>query len=150
MPMPEYVSFNTKKLTVKQKTMVFKLIDSENCDKCDMTETVTHLLIDCQYLRELWTGVERWINHNITEKILFNKKSILLGCPENSILVNYIFIIVKHDIYKSKWNKSKVTLKKILEKLKYYLQIDEYIDTISIGREKTLGKWSPIHNTIKR
>ena len=94
-----------------------------------MTETITHILIDC---------------------ILFDKKTILLGCPENSILVNYIILIVKHEIYKSKWNNSKVTLQKIIEKLKYYLKIDEYISTISIGREKTLGKWSPIYNTIRR
>ena len=34
--------------------------------------------------------------------------------------------------------------------LKYYLKIDEYISTISIGKEKTLGKWSSIYNTIRR
>ena len=139
-----------RSLLTNRKLWLFKSIDSENCDKCNMTETVTHLLIDCQYLRDLWTGVERWLNHNINEHILFNKQAILLGCPENSVIVNYIFLIVKHEIYKSKWSKTKVTLNKIIGKLKYYLQIEEYINTISFGREKTLGKWSPIYNTIRR
>ena len=124
-------------LLTNRKLWLFKLIDSENCDNCETTETITHLLIDCNHLRVIWTGVENWLNHNINEKIAFDKKAILLGCPDNSILVNYIFLIVKHEIYKSKWNKSKVTLQKILEKLKYYLKIDEYISTISIGKEKT-------------
>ena len=101
-----------RSLLTNRKLWLFKLIDSENCDKCEMTETITHLLIDCKDLRELWTGVENWLNHNINEKILFGKKAILMGCPENYILVNYIILIVKHEIYKSKWNNSKVTLQK--------------------------------------
>ena len=98
-------------LLTNRKLWLFKLIDSENCDNCE--KTITHLLIDCNHLRVIWTGVENWLNHNINEKMAFDKKAILLGCPDNSILVNYIFLIVKHEIYKSKWNKSKVTLQKI-------------------------------------
>ena len=46
------------------------------------------------------------------------KKAILLGCPENSIIVNYIFQIVKHEINKGKWTNTKVTLKKNTGKVK--------------------------------
>ena len=110
-------------LLTNRKLYLFNLIESENCDKCNMTETVTHLLVDCQHLRELWTGIERWLNRNINEHILFEKKAILLGSPENSIIVNYIFLIVKHEIYKSKWTKTKVTLIKILGKLNMYMNM---------------------------
>ena len=139
-----------RSLLTNRKLFLFNLIDSEKCDNCDMVETVTHLLIDCDNLKNLWGGIEEWINHNINENVSFEKRSILLGNPENSVLVNYIFLVVKHEIYKSKWNKSKLSLALIIEKLKYYLKIEEYINVISVGREKTLGKWSPIYHTIKR
>ena len=70
--------------------------------------------------------------------------------PENSIIVNYIIMVTKHEIYKSKWYKKKVTLGNIIKKLQYYLQIEEYVNTVSIGKEKTLGIWSPIYHTIRR
>ena len=139
-----------RSLLTNRKLYLFNLIESENCDKCNTTETVAHLLIDCQHLSELWIGIERWLNRNINEHILFEKSAILLGSPENSVIVNYIFLIAKHEIYKSKWTKTKVTLNKIIGKLKYYLKIDEYVNTISVGKEKTLGKWSPIYHTINR
>ena len=139
-----------RSLLTNRKLSLFNLIDSEICDNCNMVETVTHLLLECSQIEYLWRGIEGWMHLNINEKVLFNKQSILLGSPENSTIVNYIFLIVKHEIYKSKWNKSKLSLHQIIEKLKYYLKIEEYVNIISIGREKTLGKWSPIYNTIKR
>ena len=135
-------------LLTNRKLHIFKLIDTEKCDNCDKVETIAHLLLDCKQLEQIWNEHERWINHNINKRVQFDKRSIILGNPENSIIVNYIFMLTKHEIYKSKWQK-KVTLENIIKKLQYYLQIEEYVNTVSIGRGKTLGKWSPIYHTQK-
>ena len=85
-----------------------------------------------------------WIIRNIHEYVECNIESAILGFKKYSILVNYIFIIVKHEIFKSKWSKKLINMDSIVNTLKEYLIIEEYISTISHRREKTLGKFSPI------
>ena len=80
-----------RSLLTNRKLSLFNLIDTEIWDNCDKVETVTHLLLECQQLDNLWRGIEGWIHLNINEKVIFNKRSILLGSPENSTIVNYIF-----------------------------------------------------------
>ena len=133
-----------------EQNTIYTVIDTEKCDNCDMVEIITHLLLDCKQLEQIWNELGRWINQNINERVQLDKRSILLGNPENSIIVNYIIMVTKHEIYKSKWYKKKVALGNIIKKQQYYLHIEEYANTVSIGKEKTLGKWSPIYHTIRR
>ena len=63
---------------------------------------------------------------------------------------NYIIIVLKHEIYKSRWTKKMINLTTLLQTLKAYLIIEEYISAITDCRGKTLGKWSPIYNVLKR
>ena len=73
-----------------------------------------------------------------------------MGINEYSALVNYIFIICKHEIFKCKWSLKVINQDSLLKTLKEHLVIEEYISTISNRKEKTLGKWSPIYNLLKR
>ena len=41
-------------------------------------------------------------------------------------------------------------LKVILESLKEFLNIEEYISINTNSSKKTLGKWSPIYNLLKK
>ena len=49
-----------------------------------------------------------------------------------------------------KWSKKKITKYAIVEKLSQYLIIEKYVHTISIGTQKSLGKWSPIYHKLKQ
>ena len=73
-----------RSLITNRKLHIFNLIDTEKCDNCDMVETITHLLIDCKEVEKIWTELGRWINHIINERVQLDKRSILLGNPENS------------------------------------------------------------------
>ena len=42
-----------------------------------------------------------------------DKLSILLGNPDHELIINYVFIITTHEVYKSKWNRTSINLIKI-------------------------------------
>ena len=65
------------------------------------------------------------------------------------IISNYVFIVTKHEIYKAKWNNSRVTLIKIKRILKYSMDIDMYLGRIKNTLPKILGKWAPIYNELR-
>ena len=136
-------------LLTNRKLHQFGLIESEECDTCQESETLLHLLVDCPGNRKLWDDMAQWIMMNLNEHTILDKRSIVLGNHSNSIICNYIILVIKHEIYKSKWSKRKVTKQYIINKLSHYLTIEEYVHTISLGSRKNLGKWSPIYHKIK-
>ena len=83
-------------------------------------------------------------------KNILDKKSIILGNPKNSALVNYITMATKHEIYQNKWTNKGINTQSIILKLTKNLEIEEYVSTITIGRKTILGKWSQIYNQLKR
>ena len=138
-----------KTLITNRKLHQFGLIDSELCEKCGELDTITHLLYECKFILPIWNKLETWILRNIREKVECNIKTSVLGINDYSVLVNYIFIICKHEIFKSKWSSKVINQDSLLNTLKEYLLMEEYISTISNRKEKTLGKWSPIYNLLK-
>ena len=101
-----------RSLVTNRKLFMFGLRDNENCDICNIPETSTHLLYDCTNAQKIWTDISRWLRNNIRSEVYLDKLSILLGNPRNEILTNCVILIVKHEIYKQKWNKNSLNLSK--------------------------------------
>ena len=133
-----------------KKLHQFGPADSDRCEKCGILDTITHLLYECKFILPIWKTLEAWISRNVQEKVECNNITAILSINEYSVLVNYIFIICKHEIFKSRWTSKVINQDSLLKTLKEYLVIEEYISTISNWKEKPLGKWSPIYNLLKR
>ena len=102
--------------------------------------------------------LDRTCKQGVTNKVLeaispntmyFDKKSILLGNSKNEIIVNYIIMITKHEIYKSKWNKVKLNPIKLKHIFKVQMELEIYLGTIKHTLPKVLGKWSPVLNHLR-
>ena len=78
-----------------------------------------------------------------------DKISIFLGNNENEIKVNQILTVTKHEIYKSKWNKTHISLLKIKKLLKSNVELDIYIGTVRNILPKILEKWSALYNMLR-
>ena len=76
----------------------------------------------------------------IGEEIYHDKMSILLGNTQNTILVNYVFIILKHEIYKFKWKRILYRLMFLKRSLQNYMNIELYNARVAGNEEKNLGK----------
>ena len=99
-----------RSLITNKKLHQFGLRDNANCELCNIPETIQHLLIDCPYAQGIWNEILGWLNQTLNSTIHFNTKYILLGNSSNEIVTNCIILIVKHELYKRKWNKNNLTL----------------------------------------
>ena len=138
-----------RSLITNKKLLQFGIKDNGLCKRCGEEETISHLLYLCQQQRVLWQEVTRWLNSIFNNTIFTDEQSITLGNKNNELIINYVFIVVKHEIYKSKWNRTIVNLPKNKKTLKYYLETDIFIGTMKNTLPKTLGKWSSLYNNIK-
>ena len=94
-----------RSIMTNRKLYQFNLRDNEESDQCGEIENISHLLYNCNYIKQIWTSTVNWLSPLIREDIHYDKNSILLGNTRNTLLVNYIFIVLKHEIYKLKWKK---------------------------------------------
>ena len=127
-----------RSIITNKKLLMFGLADSDLCERCGVMETIMHLLYDCK--KNLWDDLEIWMLHNLRENIKITRTVVILGDHNVSIIANYIIIVVKHEIYKSKWTGKMLTMKEIENTLKRYLIIEEYVSMISQSLKTTLGK----------
>ena len=116
------------------------VIDVECCDNCNETETITHLLYECHKATEIWQAIIRWLERISPNTMYFDKTSVLLGNTRNDVIINYIILTTKHEIYKSKWNKTKLTLTKLKHIFKIQMELEIYIGTVKNSLPKVLGK----------
>ena len=138
-----------RSLVTNKKLHQFNIRDNELCDNCNSTETISHLLYDCTGIKRLWVELETWLNSIMTKPVVADKLSILLGNPENELIINYVYIICKHEIYKGKWNRSPVNIIKIKKILKSHMELDIHLGTVNKTLPKILGKWSSLYNVLK-
>ena len=73
----------------------------------------------------------------------------MLGNPNNEMTYNNVFIITKHEIYKSKWNKTNINIYKIKKILKRHMELDIYLGRIKNNLPIMLGKWSSLYNVLR-
>ena len=138
-----------RSLVTNRKLKQFGIRENESCDNCDETETITHLLYDCPKATEIWQAVIRWLERISPNTMYFDKTSVLLGNTKNEVIINYIILTTKHEIYKSKWKKTKLTLTKLKHIFKNQMDLEIYIGTVKNSLPKVLGKWSPVLNNLR-
>ena len=136
-------------IVTNRKLLQFNMRIDELCDNCGEIESITHLLYNCTTTKRIWASTLDWLTPLIREEIYHDKTSILIGNTKNTILVNYIFIIVKHEIYKFKWKKIPYKLIFLKRSLKNYMNIELYNGRTTGNEQKVLGKWSPLMNDLK-
>ena len=135
-------------LITNKKLYQFNLLDHNTCDNCNEIETIRHLLFECNSVKKLWRDIGKWIKDRIKSKINTDTFFILLGHPKHKYLVNYIIIVVKHEIFKGKWNNHIPNLNEIKKVLKNYMKLEIFIGSTTNGLEKVMGKWSSIYNDL--
>ena len=139
-----------RSLITNKKLQQFGLRDNANCEMCNVPETIQHLLIDCPYAQGIWNGISGWLNQTLNSTLYLNTNDILLGNSSNEIVTNCIILIVKHELYKRKWNKNNLTLTGLKRVIKNHMDLDCYLGTIHGRPQKAIGKWSSIYTYLQR
>ena len=92
------------------------VVHSPTCSFCsDKNETLEHILISCNYAKEFWAEVIKWLcNLNIIISNLSNRE-LILGKPkcDDELFVNHVLLIGKQYLYSCRCNNTRVFINKL-------------------------------------
>ena len=97
-------------LATKELLYKMKYVDSDLCDFCNQdTETIEHLLYECDIVKVLWRDTERWIKNTTGQNTTFTKNTIIFGMEndKDNTVPNWLILNIKYEIFKSKQQKRK-------------------------------------------
>ena len=137
-----------RSLVTNKKLQQFGLCDNNICDNCDEEETIIHLLINCPLAVNIWGDISQWLNRTINSELYLETNDILLGNSKNEPVTNCVIIIVKHEIHKNKWNRTRLTLHKRKTIIKSHMDLDVYLGRTQGRPQKAIGKWSSLYNLL--
>ena len=132
-------------IITNRKLKQFNIRDNEMWDICGEIETISHMLIDCEPVLELWIEFGLWLEGLFPNHLYLDKISILLGNSKNEMIVNNLITITKHEIYKNIWMNHKLNLFKLKTIFKIQMELEIYLETIKKNLPKVLGKWATVY-----
>ena len=126
----------------------FGIISQSKCFLCELyDETPHHIFYECTYARSLWNQLRLYLSGNVALPVL-NQQSAIFGITDvldhNYLLVNYLILTFKCNIYKSRVNNtlSFQTLRCVISQIKY---IEETISNNDLNKKRTFSnKWKLI------
>ena len=117
------------------------------CTLCNSeTETVIHILWECQEVQRLLNSFEILLDALIIP-FHFNNESFLFGFLTPNVRIskvdNEILIIIKHYIYKIRCFQNSLNINALINTIKDYYCVQKYIATSKgdTAREKFLNDW---------
>jgi hypothetical protein len=130
-----------------------KKSETELCNRCQMVDTTSHYLYECQEVKLFWNSLKRWWDSMEMDMATFdiNVKNIMLGIlgnnPKNEVL-NACILLAKWHIYKNKLNESQIFFYKFLCDLKLFLIIEKTIALRSNTYQKYVEKWQHFEDIL--
>lgn len=127
-----------------------KKIDSDDADLCSFCklqpENIHHLFLDCTKVKEFWILVKSWMSTHAHIEMNFDNRNIILSVQGQNELINYIYVIAKYYVYKTKFSGKPLNIQAFISILKKKFFSEKYIAYIHNRVDKFFKKWSPLYN----
>ena len=114
------------------------------CTFChDRTETIVHLLVECNYVNRLWSNLEQICKHFLDTSVEFNAELITLNNYEGSSkeLITFMIIALKQYIYSQKCFVKEPKFTEYMSKLSYWCTINRQYAIENQKYKKWTKKW---------
>ena len=148
--------FQTKLLyrILATRSYLYKIniTDNDKCLDCGEKETILHMFVECNNVKNFWSLIEQNIYKTLKIKLTLNKFDIIFGYHpngQNRIPVNAIILITKKYIHDTKCQSntpSVFNLDVLKKKFQQTYQNEFYLATINNKRKKfdvIWSKWVP-------
>jgi hypothetical protein len=91
-------------LAVNYNLKIWKIKNTNICDKCDQVDTIEHYLVECPHTHRFWQQLFKWWSVNMNIWFEINTYEILFGIPnerDEAIInqMNFFIIYCKYYIY---------------------------------------------------
>ena len=133
-------------LTTNRSVAKFNKDQDKSCTFCGAhSETILHLMWECNHVKRFWNELSNLINKKCTHAVNFKfTKSLVIFGLSRSVktdkICNLIILIAKFYIYKSKVQHSTLSIKHFQSELFKRYQIEQIINCNSI---KFRTDWAP-------
>ena len=125
----------------------WNLAPNDMCYFCTYErESITHLLIECHVVKELWKKIFEFIQkeYNVSEicidtpAILFNK---IVNKQGQKHVANFICLVTKQYIYSQKCLMKELSFNELYQKIKHLQNVEKYIAIKNNRHETHQKKW---------
>lgn len=122
-------------------------IDSNLCSFCkEHPEKINHLFLECDKVKEFWNSLKLWFNINANIVINLDKRNIIFSYQGQNELINYIHVLAKYYIYKTKFSKNNLNIQAFVSMLQQKFLSERYIAFINNKTDIFFKKWTPLYN----
>ena len=141
---------NNKILVTKSFLHRINLIDNNTCSLCtEYPETIKHLFFECEKVKQFWNLFKEWLNDVTNIEVdINNEKMLILSWHKKNSLLNYLLVVAKYYIYKSKFVQGSISILGFKAILKKKFEEEKYIAKINDKYTKFLGKWSSLYTVL--
>jgi hypothetical protein len=133
---------NNKILVTKSFLFKINKATDELCSYCKQSrETIEHLFLDCPITNLFITRVQTWLEDECSVVFSLQNRHFIFSFQEKNCIGNFISVLVKHYIYRSKFRENcdtylsvqffKIYLKQKLESKHYIAKLQGKQDTFS-------------------
>ena len=122
------------------KLFQWKIFTSNICLDCDMVDNLEHHFYKCQHMRIFWRSLAKWWLNICQTCTIDNELSVMLGIKNKNCHVtqlNYIILVAKWYIYRTKYLNDKCFSLDFLSELKGKIKCEESI----MRRQNAYGKF---------
>lgn len=142
---------NTKILVTKSFLYRINKIDNNRCTYCNNhIETIQHLFAECNVVKQFWQLLKDWIMVNTNLNLQLDDKSIIFSYHNQHEILNFVLILAKQYIYKTKFLNNQLHLGTFISILKGKFICEKFIASINNKMARFLSKWRPLYNVFIR
>ena len=93
-------------------------VDNDRCALCGLeTETIIHVLFNYNKVKEFWLAMKNWLRIQANVTLHLTIRNVIFSKQENGELLNYILLLGKYFIYKTKFLANSIRLENFIELL---------------------------------
>ena len=138
---PKYRSFQYRLLQRGIVTNIqlekWGIIPSMYCTFCGkVPETLTHLFVSCEEVKELWINVKEWCEQKYCVRVMIDSKSIITGqlVEQKTHVINLIGLLLKFFVYRQRCLKGSIHYTVFKQFVRKVEGIEKYI-SVKNGKE---------------
>ena len=140
---------NNKILVTKSFLHRINKVDNNTCTFCNREiETIKHLFCECETVKEFWNSLNNWLQRHANLRLNLEEKTIIFSWQKKNSFMNFLLVLAKSYIYKTKFTTGNLSLVQFKLVLKRKFETEKYISKINHRYDKFLGKWSSLYNFL--
>ena len=134
------------------KSFLYKInkADDNMCSFCNQhPETILHLFYFCETVKTFWADLKNWLEKQANITLQLTIKSILFSKQAHNVLVNYLSLLAKYHIYRTKFFTNQISMENFLIYVRRKLQNEKYIAKLHNKQDTFIAKWSALLHTLE-